>query len=71
MNLLPVLTKAAVAVLEQYPQFNCSLSADGATVFQKGYYNIGFAVDVPGGLLVPVVQNCDGKTLEEIEQLWV
>ncbi len=65
-TLLPVLTKAAVAVLEQYPQFNCSLSADGATVFQKGYYNIGFAVDVPGGLLVPVVQNCDGKTLEEI-----
>ncbi len=65
-TLLPVLLKAAVAVLQQYPQFNCSLSADGATVYQKGYYNIGFAVDVPGGLLVPVVRDCDNKSLDEI-----
>jgi pyruvate dehydrogenase E2 component (dihydrolipoamide acetyltransferase) len=65
-TLLPVLVKAMVAVLERYPQFNVSLSADGATVFQKGYYNIGFAVDVPGGLLVPVVRQCDEKNLDDI-----
>ena len=46
-TLLPILMKAAVAVLQQYPQFNCSLSADGVTLYQKGYYNIGFAVDCP------------------------
>ncbi len=65
-TLLPVLVKAAVAALKQYPQYNCSLSADGATMYRKQYYNIGFAVDVPSGLLVPVVHNCDQKNLDEI-----
>lgn len=65
-TLLPVLMKAAVAALREYPQYNCSLSADGATLYQKDYYNIGFAVDVPGGLLVPVVRDCDKKSLDEI-----
>ncbi len=65
-TLLPVLMKAAVAALQQYPQYNCSLSADGATLYAKQYYHIGFAVDVPGGLLVPVVRDCDSKSLDEI-----
>lgn len=67
-TLLPVLMKAAVAVLQQYPQFNCSLSADGSTLYKKGYYNIGFAVDVPSGLLVPVVRDCDKKSVDEITE---
>ncbi len=65
-TLLPALVKAAVANLQRYPQFNCSLSADGAKLFAKQYFNIGIAVDIPGGLLVPVVRNCDQKNLEEI-----
>lgn len=65
-TLLPVLMKAAVTALKEYPQYNCSLSADGATLYQKDYYHIGFAVDVPGGLLVPVVRDCDRKNLDQI-----
>lgn len=65
-TLLPVLVKAAVAMLEEFPQFNCSLSADAAIVYQKKYYNVGFAVDAPAGLLVPVVRDCDKKTIDEI-----
>lgn len=65
-TLLPVLFKAMVCVLQRYPQFNRSLGADGVTVFQKQYYNVGFAVDVPDGLLVPVVHRCDTKSLEDI-----
>ncbi len=65
-TLLPALIKASVAALEQFPQFNCSLSADGATLFQKQYYHIGIAVDIPGGLLVPVIRDCDKKSLDEI-----
>ncbi len=67
-RLLPVLVKAAVSALKQYPQYNCSLGADGKTVYAKQYYNIGFAVDVPAGLLVPVVHNSDSKNLDEIAQ---
>lgn len=65
-TLLPVLVKASVAVLQQYPKFNCSLSSDGATLFAKQYFHIGIAVDVPSGLLVPVLRECDKKSIAEI-----
>lgn len=65
-SILPALVKASVEVLKEYPQFNCSVSADGATLYQKSYYHIGIAVDIPGGLLVPVVKDCDKKTAGEI-----
>jgi pyruvate dehydrogenase E2 component (dihydrolipoamide acetyltransferase) len=65
-TLLPVLVKASVAVLQQHPKFNCSLSADGAMLFAKQYFHIGIAVDVPSGLLVPVLRDCDKKSIEEI-----
>jgi len=65
-SILPALIKASVEVLKEYPQFNCSVSADGATLYQKSYYHIGIAVDIPGGLLVPVVRDCDKKSAGEI-----
>jgi pyruvate dehydrogenase E2 component (dihydrolipoamide acetyltransferase) len=65
-SLLAGLVKAAVAALQRYPSFNVSLSADGATLYAKGYYHIGVAVDVPNGLLVPVLRDCDRKSAEEI-----
>jgi pyruvate dehydrogenase E2 component (dihydrolipoamide acetyltransferase) len=65
-TLLPVLIKASVAALQEHPKFNCSLSADGATLFTKSYFNIGVAVDVPSGLLVPVIRNCDQKDAGQI-----
>lgn len=65
-SLLPVLVKASVAALQRFPQFNSSLSADGATQYLKQYFHIGFAVDVPAGLLVPVLRDCDGKGVDEL-----
>ena len=65
-NLLPALVQACVYALKKYPQFNTSLSADGETLFQKHYYNIGVAVDSPRGLLVPVVRDCDQKDIGTI-----
>ncbi len=65
-TLLPALMQATVALLKEFPQFNVSLNADGSKVYQKSYYNIGFAVDVPGGLLVPVLKDCDKKSVDEI-----
>jgi pyruvate dehydrogenase E2 component (dihydrolipoamide acetyltransferase) len=64
--LLPALVQASVAALRRYPQFNTSLSADGATVYSKQYFHIGIAVDAPSGLLVPVVRDCDKKSSDEI-----
>jgi pyruvate dehydrogenase E2 component (dihydrolipoamide acetyltransferase) len=65
-TLLPVLVKASVAALQRFPTFNTSISADGATLFFKQYFNIGIAVDVPSGLLVPVLRNCDQKSIDDI-----
>lgn len=65
-TLLPALVKAAVAALQRYPQFNSSLSADAATLSVKQYFHIGIAVDVPNGLLVPVIRDCDKKSIDEI-----
>lgn len=67
-TLLPVLVQASVATLQRYPQFNTSLNADGSALYAKQYYNIGIAVDVPQGLLVPVIRDCDKKSLDDINE---
>ena len=65
-TLLPALVKASVAALQRFPKFNTSLSADGATLFNKQYFHIGIAVDAPSGLLVPVLRDCDKKGIDDI-----
>lgn len=67
-SLLAFFIKAAVATLKQFPQVNASLDAGGKSLVLKQYYNIGFAVDVPGGLLVPVIRDADKKSLADIAQ---
>ena len=32
----------------------------------KNYWHIGFAADTPNGLMVPVIRDCDKKTIPEI-----
>jgi pyruvate dehydrogenase E2 component (dihydrolipoamide acetyltransferase) len=58
------LVVACVAALKEFPIFNSSL--DGDDLVLKRYYNIGFAADTPGGLVVPVIKGADGKGLLEI-----
>jgi pyruvate dehydrogenase E2 component (dihydrolipoamide acetyltransferase) len=58
------LIKASVATLKEFPNFNASL--DGEALVLKRYYNIGFAADTPGGLVVPVIKEADRKGLLEI-----
>lgn len=63
---VPLLVKALSDALLAFPQFNASLDpASGELVFKK-YVNIGVAVDTPGGLLVPVIRDCDKKSAAEI-----
>lgn len=62
---LPLIIKAVIAALKQYPVFNSSLIPDEKILFKK-YYNIGVAVDTPQGLVVPVIKNCDQKGITEI-----
>ncbi len=66
ITMLAFLIKAAVKALKKFPEFNSSL--DGDDLVMKKYYNIGFAADTPGGLVVPVVKNADKKGIFEIAQ---
>lgn len=63
---LAYMIKAAVVALKAMPKFNASLGADGKTLTLKKYYNIGYAVNTPNGLVVPVLHNADQKTIPEI-----
>jgi pyruvate dehydrogenase E2 component (dihydrolipoamide acetyltransferase) len=64
LTMLAFLVRASVAALQRFPEFNSSL--DGDELIVKRYYNIGFAADTPGGLVVPVIKNAEGKGLIEI-----
>lgn len=63
---LPFLLKACAYAMQKYPQFNVSLHPDGDKLIHKKYINIGFAVDTPDGLLVPVVRDVDQMSLWEL-----
>ena len=65
---LVFLMKAVVSALKEYPRFNSSLDPNGENLILKDYFNIGIAVDTPDGLVVPVVQNVDRKTLVELAE---
>ncbi len=58
---LSFIMKAVCAALVEFPTFNASLAADGESLVLKKYFHIGVAVDTPGGLVVPVIRDVDGK----------
>ena len=58
--------KAVVAALKEYPQFNASLDETGESLVLKQYFHVGVAVDTPDGLVVPVIRDCDKKSLYEL-----
>jgi pyruvate dehydrogenase E2 component (dihydrolipoamide acetyltransferase) len=64
VTMVSFLIVASVATLKAFPMFNSSL--DGEELILKRYYNIGFAADTPGGLVVPVIKNADQKGLLDI-----
>jgi len=66
LTMLAFMIKACVTALRQYPQFNSSLDKSGEKLVIKKYYNIGVAVDTPGGLVVPVVRDADRKGVFDI-----
>jgi pyruvate dehydrogenase E2 component (dihydrolipoyllysine-residue acetyltransferase) len=66
LTLIAFLVKAVVDVLQQYPEFNSSLSTDGESIIIKKYFHIGVAVNTDNGLMVPVIKDADKKGLFDI-----
>lgn len=61
LTYLPFVIKAVIDGLREFPMLNSAWSNDGIVV--KHDLNIGIAIDVPDGLVVPVVKNADDKSL--------
>ena len=75
LTFLAFLMKALIAPLKKFPHFNASLdnSVEGNVGLIEHYYHIGFAVDTPNGLVVPVIKQVDQKGIiaiaDELSQL--
>lgn len=58
--------KATAKALAKHPEINVSI--DGTNVVKRANVNIGMAVSVDEGLLVPVIKNADRKSLEQLSK---
>ena len=61
LTFLPFVTRAAVVALRQFPLLNASL--DGNNIIYHNEINIGIAVALENGLIVPVIRNADEKNV--------
>ncbi|NCC35859.1 MAG: dihydrolipoyllysine-residue succinyltransferase, partial [Chloroflexia bacterium] len=66
LGFMSFFTKAAVGALKAFPTVNAEIQ--GEEVVLKHYYDIGMAVGVEEGLVVPVVRDADRKSFAQIEQ---
>jgi pyruvate dehydrogenase E2 component (dihydrolipoamide acetyltransferase) len=62
-----IIVKAVAAALVRFPRMNAHVSDN--KLIQKHQINIGVAVSVESGLLVPVIENADQKEIQEISRI--
>jgi pyruvate dehydrogenase E2 component (dihydrolipoamide acetyltransferase) len=63
LTYLPFIVKALIAAARQYPIMNATLDEEQGEIVIKKYYNIGIATDTDNGLIVPVIQDADRKSI--------
>jgi pyruvate dehydrogenase E2 component (dihydrolipoyllysine-residue acetyltransferase) len=62
--LVPTALKAAAEALQEFPELNARLEGDEIVYLDR--YDIGVAVQTEQGLVVPVVRDCDARSLDEL-----
>jgi 2-oxoglutarate dehydrogenase E2 component (dihydrolipoamide succinyltransferase) len=66
LTYMPFLTRAAAAALRHFPLLNASL--DGSNIIYHNDINIGIAVALENGLIVPVVRRADEKNVAGLQR---
>jgi pyruvate dehydrogenase E2 component (dihydrolipoamide acetyltransferase) len=66
LTFLPFVLRAATAALRQYPILNASI--DGTNVIYHRDINLGIAVALENGLIVPVIRNADEKNVVGLQR---
>jgi pyruvate dehydrogenase E2 component (dihydrolipoamide acetyltransferase) len=59
-----LLMSAVGPLLAEYPSFNAAL--DGETLILRKHYDLGFAVETAEGLMVAVVRDAIGRSIEDL-----
>ena len=63
VTMTAIVMKALATCLQAFPKFNSSLDPETNEIVLKKFYNIGCAVDTPNGLVVPVIKDCNTKSI--------
>ena len=65
LTVTDLISVAVVKTLMKHKQINASLNKEGTEITYHNYVNLGMAVGMEEGLLVPVVKNADRMNLSE------
>ena len=66
LGFMSLFVRAVIHALKQVPDVNAEI--DGQDLIYKNHYDIGVAVGTDKGLVVPVVRDCDHKSISDIEK---
>jgi pyruvate dehydrogenase E2 component (dihydrolipoamide acetyltransferase) len=66
LTYLPFVTRAVTEAIAQYPILNASI--DGTNIVYHNEINIGIAVALEGGLIVPVIRAADEKNVTGLQR---
>src|SRR6202521_3499285 len=64
LTYLPFVVQVLSDVIKQYPWLNSSWATDGVVL--KHYVNLGIAVSIPDGLIVPVLKDADQRGFTDL-----
>jgi pyruvate dehydrogenase E2 component (dihydrolipoamide acetyltransferase) len=64
-RVLATTLKACAESLQEFPELNARLEGDEIVYLER--YDLGVAVQTEQGLVVPVVRDCDSRTLDELQ----
>ncbi|MFN3828070.1 MAG: 2-oxoglutarate dehydrogenase complex dihydrolipoyllysine-residue succinyltransferase [Micavibrio sp.] len=66
LGFMSFFAKATVQALKEFPAVNAEIN--GEDIIYKNYYDISMAMSTPQGLIVPVIRDCDVKSMAQIEK---
>jgi pyruvate dehydrogenase E2 component (dihydrolipoamide acetyltransferase) len=64
--LVPTVLKACAEALREFPELNARFDRDAIVYLER--YDLGVAIQTDDGLVVPVVRDCDSRSVEELAE---
>jgi pyruvate dehydrogenase E2 component (dihydrolipoyllysine-residue acetyltransferase) len=64
--LVPTVLKACAEALREFPELNARFDRDAIVYLER--YDLGVAIQTDDGLVVPVVRDCDSRSVKELAE---